>query len=370
MAGESDNNEDPFVGFVDLTNAPNEEHPGNVAQEDSASNDDDDQNDDDQNDDDQNDEEDHGDDDEGEEGSGSEGSEEGDDDDDGDDDSDEDAGEHGEGSGDDGADEDDDGEDGDPEPKKKRKLSPQQRINQIRRREGDATRRAEAAEAELAEFKAKQKNLTSDDENDNDGDDEGSSTLVKPDVTDTEKYPYGELDTQYQEDLTDYKVDLRLEKRDAKHAAEEQEEVNAQEAQEWQNKYTAKIEEGEAAYDDFDKVVVQGSENNEFPLTPETAMMALDSPVGHHVIYKIATSPKLADKMARMSLVEQAKQFGRLEARFSTKTPKKQNNKTPNTSNPPSRRKGGGGVKKFDVKSASFADFEKNENAKARKRPN
>ncbi len=360
MAGENDNDDNPFEGFIDHSDGQNVLHPADAAPADDAGDDN---------------EEDQGndvEDNEGDDGAGEEGSDDGDEEIDGDGDGDEDdARDDTDDSEDDGEDEGHAEEDDAVEPKKKRKLSPQQRINQMRRKAGDADRRAEAAEAENSALKnrldAIEKKLTPGADDGNDGDEDGSSELQKPDVTDTEKYPYGELDSNYQEDLTEYRVDKKLAERDQKRETKEQEAVAEQETQAWQTKYTTKIEDGIAEYDDFDEVVVQGSENNEFPLTPETAMMALDSPVGHHVIYEIATNLKLAEKMAQMSLVEQAKQFGRLEARYeNTKKPKPK--LVPDTTPPPSRRKGGGGVKKFDASEGSFQDFEKHVNAQEKRR--
>ncbi len=268
-----------------------------------------------------------------------------------------------------------DGEDegADDEKPRKKKRSPQDRINKAVKEQRRAERKADAAEAKAKAFEDRleklEKGLTPGDADGKAGDTEVSTTLVKPDVTDTEKYPYGELDTQYQEDLTEYRVDLRLEKRDAKHAEKEQKVLDEKSAVEWQTKYQSKIVDGKAAYDDFDEVVVKGSENEEFDLTPETAMMALDSKVGHHVIYHLATNPKLAAKMALMTPVGQARQFGRLEARFDKTTPKNNNsNKIPNTSTPAPRRKGGKGPRSFDVKSSSFEDFERQIEADEAKR--
>lgn len=358
-----DDKVDVFEGFEDHTDASNHAHPVDDKGDDDPKKGDDEAGDDedevDGNDEDEDidsdeldDEDDAGDDDAGDEGDDAEEDEE---DEDGEEDSDE---------GEEDANEEDD------EKPKKRKLTPQQRINQIRRKAGDADRRADladrralAAEERLA---ALEKKLTTNDEDGNDENVSSSTELVKPDLTDTKKYPYGELDSQYQEDLADYRVDKKLAERDQKRDKKEKDATAQSEAKEWQDKYSNKIDEGKKAYADFEDVVVKGADNEDYPLTPETAMMVLDSPVGHHVAYKIATSPKLAKKMAQMSLVDQAKQFGRLEARFSTKTPK--NPKPPGTPPPPSKKKGRSGTKQFDVKTGSFEEFEKEVNAQDKRR--
>lgn len=368
MAGDNDETDNPFEGFVDHTDAKNVLHPADVAEADDNDDNADDADDGGSEEGQANDTDDNDDEDEGT--AGEEGSEDDDDDDDSDDDGD------GDGSGDeDGDDDDDDGaedgaaEDGDPSPKKK-KRGPQHRINQAVKKQRTAERRAEAAEARAEAAEAKNgKELTDDGAGGTGEEADGSAELQKPDVTDTKKYPYGELDSNYQEDLTQYRVDKTLAARDQKREAKEQE-TAAEEAKEaWNTKYEDKVAEGIEAYEDFDEIVVKGADNSEFPLTPETAMMALDSPVGHHVLYEIATKPKLAKKMAQMSLVEQAKQFGRLEARYeTTKKPKSKHKIVPNTRPPASRRKGGGGTKKFDAKVGSFEDFEKQVNADQQRR--
>tara|TARA_R110000772_G_scaffold2839_1_gene10299 strand:+ start:8418 stop:9512 length:1095 start_codon:yes stop_codon:yes gene_type:complete len=249
------------------------------------------------------------------------------------------------------------------DPKPKRKLSPQQRINQIRRKAGDADRRADAAEARAVaaeeRISALEKGLTPDAEAAKDKEEATSNGLVKPDVTDAEKYPYGELDSNYQADMVDYRVDTKLAERDQKSETTKQEASAQVEAQQWATKYEDTIDKGIEAYEDFDEVVVQAADRKEYALTPETAMMGLDSPVGEHVIYAIASDKELASKIAKMSVVNQGREFGRLEARFTDKPKHQENNIIPNTAPPASRRRGNSGNGKFDAEHASFEDFEK-----------
>jgi len=89
-------------------------------------------------------------------------------------------------------------------------------------------------------------------------------------------------------------------------------------------------------------------------------MMALKSPVGHHVVYKIASNLKLAKRLAKLGPQEQARAFGRLEAQFSSKKDaSRKKNKTPKTPPPPKKRRGGSGVSNRNTAKESFADFEK-----------
>jgi len=175
---------------------------------------------------------------------------------------------------------------------------------------------------------------------------------------DPAKYDYGELDPKYASDVIDYRVDKRLAKDKTDQEQTQQTEAAERQAKGLKVQYSDKVSEGEKAYKDFKKVVVDAADNNEFPLTQETAMMALESPVGHHVIYKIAGNLKLAKKMASLPPLQQARAFGRLEAQFSSKDASRKK-KTPNTTPPPKRRSGGSGISDVNPAKQSFADFEK-----------
>lgn len=184
---------------------------------------------------------------------------------------------------------------------------------------------------------------------------------------DPAKYNYGELDPKYVSDLTDYRVDKRLAKDKAAQEETQQTQAAEQQAKELETRYSDKIVEGNKTYKDFDKVVVEAAENNEYPLTQETAMMALESPVGHHVMYKIASNPKLAKKLAGLTVIQQARAFGRIEAQFSSKDASRKK-KTPNTTPPPKHRSGGSGISVIDPAKENFADFEKRVEAARRKK--
>lgn len=182
---------------------------------------------------------------------------------------------------------------------------------------------------------------------------------------DPNKYAYGELDPKYVSDLTDYRVDKRLAKDKSVQEEKQQTQAVEQQAKELETQYSVRKTEGRKVYKDFDKVVVEAAKNNEYPLTHETAMMALESPVGHHVMYKIASNPKLAKKLAGLNVIQQARAFGRLEAQFSSKDASRKN-KTPLTPPPPKRRSGGSGISDVNPSKENFADFEKRVNASYR----
>lgn len=256
--------------------------------------------------------------------------------------------------------EDDDAED-DPKPAPKKKRSVNSRIAEFRKRTGTAERRAETAErrAEQAEarLKALQEPLTGKDKGGSSENEDGTFGLTKPDPTDLEKYKYGELDAKYQDDITDYKVDLRLAQRDAKKETSQQEAAAQEQAEVLQKTYDTRVVDGIKAYDDFEEVVVEAADNGEFPLGEAVGLLALQSDVGHHVLYKIAGDLELAKKLDAMTPAQQGREFGRLEAQFSKRTPPKKNK--PNAGPPASRRRGGkSGASRVKGNTTDFGAFE------------
>ena len=364
MAGEKDKKDDnPFEGFKDHTDADNIQH----ADDDSAANADVDN--------DADDADDGQDDNQKELDLGEENGDEGDDElDDAMADEDADEEEGGEDDGDDddqdedeGAGDFDDDAEADPEPAPKKKRSVSARIAEFRKRTGQAERRATAAEATNATLQARldkiEARLTPDGEGGTSGDDDAASPgsdLKKPSPDD---YTYGEMDSKYQEDLTDYKVDVKLAERDAKQETSQQSEAAAQQAKELQKTFTTKVEEGITAYEDFDEVVVKAADNRDYPLSETVAMLGLESPEGHHVLYKIATDLALAKKIDALPPHQQAREFGRLEAQFARRTSPKNKNK-PNAGPPASRRRGGkSGSTRTKGNTSDFTKFENQANA-------
>jgi hypothetical protein len=261
-----------------------------------------------------------------------------------------------------------DGEEDDPEPAPKKNRSVKSRIAEFRKRTGSAERRAstaelraDQAEARLAELEA---GLTPG-ANDGNADADETYGLVKPDPKD---YKYGELDAAYAEANTDYHVDLKLAKRDAKNATAQQE-AAAQEAVEGLKKtYDTRVVDGITAYPDFEEVVVEAADNKEFPLGEDLGMLVLNSDVGHHVLYKIAGDLKLAKKLDAMSPAQVGREFGRLEAQFAKRTPPKKN-KRPNATPPASRRRGNkSGTSRTPGNTSDFAAFEAQADADQRAR--
>ncbi len=266
---------------------------------------------------------------------------------------------------------DNEGEEGDSGGKSRKERNRQSAEKRIARSRVKAEQRANAAEARADALELRlariEKGLPANDDGGSEESTDQGSDLKKPNPTD---FDYGELDPAYVEALTDYRVDLRLEKQRETQDEQRQTEAASEQQAELQVKFEDKVSDGVDAYEDFDEVVVQAADNGEYPLTEEMAIMGLDSPVGHHVLYEIATDLPLAKKLAKLTPLQQAREFGRLEAQYTDDSGKKPKpNKTPQATPPPSGRKGAKGPKKINAASDNFADFEKMANAELARQP-
>ena len=266
----------------------------------------------------------------------------------------------------------------DERPSKKRKGVPaRKRIAELTAKRREAEERAAQAEQRNAALEARlgevEKKLTSSQGDGTVSDKDGQEDQT-PDKGDAAPKPddfkYGELDPEYIKAVTKHAADEAVAEVKKQYEKERQEQAGQQKAAELTQKYNERVEAGKAAYDDFEELVVTRAENGEYPLTPETVLMALDSNVGEKVLYDIASNLKLAKQLADMSEMEQARAFGRLEARHTAAAdPNKKPNKKRATKapNPPAKRaRGVSGRNSLDPKTASIADLEKKWNADGR----
>lgn len=135
---------------------------------------------------------------------------------------------------------------------------------------------------------------------------------------DPAKYDLGELDKRYIKDLAAYETRKAL--NEAK-ASQQQETLSAQQLANREKFIAAKdvlTEKGAEKYDDFDEVVVQGANSDEYKLSQTMGELCLESDVGHDVLYALASDPKEAARVFGLSPAKQAAYFGRLEAKFLT----------------------------------------------------
>jgi hypothetical protein len=137
-----------------------------------------------------------------------------------------------------------------------------------------------------------------------------------------EDYRYGELDPQYMQDIADYRADLRIEAFRKELAEQNQAAQQATAAQREAAALREKAEQvtqaGSSKYADFNEVVVQGAQNQEWTLTKEMFELAAETSVPADVLYHLASNPEEADRVATLPLAQQALWFGRMEAKLAT----------------------------------------------------
>jgi hypothetical protein len=94
------------------------------------------------------------------------------------------------------------------------------------------------------------------------------------------------------------------------------------------------------------------------PVTPELAMLVLDSDVGADIAYHLAQPKNRAEliAMVQKTPLQLAKEFGKLEVRFAKKTEEK---KAPGAPPPVQQPRGSGGKFSVSEDTADFAAFEK-----------
>jgi hypothetical protein len=192
-------------------------------------------------------------------------------------------------------------EEGDePKGEKRRSKPPNQRIAELTARLRQAERDRDAAlGAKPAEAPAQ-------------------TELVRPDPND-EKYEFGEADPKFLEDLTDWKVDVRLAERDKKADAEASQAELSTKLAAIDTAWEAKVEQGAEKYADFNEVVIESAAAGEWPCQPMVAAAISESPVGHDVAYYLAKNPDIAeviDAQLETEPVRAAEQFGYIEGGF------------------------------------------------------
>lgn len=112
----------------------------------------------------------------------------------------------------------------------------------------------------------------------------------------------------YVEALADWKVEQRMQQREA---ASKQETL--------QESYNRQIAEAQKAYSDFDEAIAE----YDFHLMPRHAQEALlHSDMGAHIAYHIANNPEIGDAISRLSPVQAALKIGELGLQLRSQTPR------------------------------------------------
>lgn len=206
--------------------------------------------------------------------------------------------------GDDSDDSDESGEEGDSKEGEeaeagkdsKPKTRAQQRIDELTASARQAERDADYWRRRAEELGAKPENATGDDD----------KPLEEPDPS---KYQYGEHDLDYIKDRA--KFDAKVEVLEEQATARFKSEAAALEA-----KWNTTLAKNAEKYPDFEEKVVKAGEKGEWKCPPVIAVGIKDSEYGADIAYKLATNPTEADRLARLTPLEQAREFGRLEQDF------------------------------------------------------
>lgn len=132
-----------------------------------------------------------------------------------------------------------------------------------------------------------------------------------------EDYDFGELDSAYIRDVVNYQTDLRLADFRKQQQEEQEQAAQTQRQRAAQERFQQQIEQGKQKYADFEEVVVQGAQAGTWPLSETLGQLLIESEVGEDVAYHLASNPDEAASVDRLAPVEQARYFGRLEAKFS-----------------------------------------------------
>lgn len=123
-----------------------------------------------------------------------------------------------------------------------------------------------------------------------------------------EDYEFGEADAKFIADTARFhaRQEFRAEQAQAALRAE----VSAMEAK-WQGNVAKVV----AEFPDFDEVVNKGAEAGTWECPPIIALGIKDSDFGPAIAYDLAKNPAEASRIAKLSPIEQAREFGRIEAR-------------------------------------------------------
>lgn len=212
------------------------------------------------------------------------------------------------------------GEDGDDKGAQKPVRSAQKRIDQLTAQKRAAERRADMTEVENRNIRARLDAMEARlNGSGTSGVDKSGKTATSGNegtAPDAKDYEYGELDAKYIKDLAKHEagVAYRAERaKDASDAAKLASEKTAKERAAQVETWSAKAP---AELDDFDEVVIQGAKDGSWPLSETLGQLLMESDVGHQIAYALASDPKEAARIAKMSSARQATWFGVEEARL------------------------------------------------------
>jgi hypothetical protein len=140
----------------------------------------------------------------------------------------------------------------------------------------------------------------------------------KPKIEDFTDY------SEYQEALTDWKVDQRLSQIESQKAQKASQETEQSKAERINQRSQEIMEEGSAKYDDFDEMPQKTAEHLKskgLRLSVPFVNALAEADNAPDIVAHLYQNPDEAERIARLSEFAQAKEVGKLEDRLSAKKP-------------------------------------------------
>ena len=239
------------------------------------------------------------------------------------------------------------------------KKSAQERIRELTRRGKDAERERDAKDAELAAMRERLAALEAGrpaQEAEHVAEDAPPSPNDKNEDG-TEKYAFGELDTQYVKDLARHEARQIVREEQRARDEQRQQQAAAAKAEEAEQAFVDQLETAAKEFPDFVEKVLDGARAGAWPLNREVDALIRDSAVGAKIAYHLATNIREAVALDNITdPVERARVFGRLEATLQVAPKPTPARKTPSADPPAPQTRGTNG--QFTGTPTSFADFE------------
>ncbi|MGH7489436.1 MAG: hypothetical protein ACREMY_28120 [bacterium] len=243
--------------------------------------------------------------------------------------------------------------------------SAQKRIDQAIGRQRAAERRADMAEANMGQLERRLAALETRPATVVDNTGKGA-TSVDANAPQPAAYEYGELDARYIRDLAKYEARKEIAEENTKRNTEQQQSTQTAAARERAAKIDTWAVQGSEKHDDFDEVVIQGAKDGLWPLSETLGQLLMESEVGHEIAYSLASDPKEARRIAKLTAARQAAWFGTEEARLtgdaasSGETDETHKPAVTQAPKPPQHKaKGSGESKPVSSDTNDFAAFEK-----------
>jgi len=251
----------------------------------------------------------------------------------------------------------------------KPKQTAQERINELTRLRREAERKAQELEAQLQRLQDEKPQFEQDLKPEPPGETgrETKEKEVKDGPPDPQSFDYGELDPRYIAALVEYQTEQRMTAYEKKMQERYEEAQRVRAHEEARSKFQETVEAGSKKHEDFYEQVVIGAEEGKWALSDGLGQMLVESDVGADIAYHLATHPEESRKVYRQSPLEQARYFGRMEAKFSAgqsaasgeKAVKTDTTKTPKAPPPVPPARGSDGKFQPSANSEDFSAFEK-----------